>query len=130
HILTKGQAIDGIKVNSLGPPDNGHTYSMAPARDADGKRFLVLFSDTGKAFVGTTKGLRPLPRSDVKVDADGLVTGANGYTVLKGKALLAVQNDMSPYRVPSGGDAAIEPQGLDTAIDLKPTLRYDSAHDR
>ena len=32
--------------------------------------------------------------------------------------------------MPSGGDAAIEPQGLDTAIDLKPTLRYDSAHDR
>ena len=44
--------------------------------------------------------------------------------------LLAVQNDLNTYRVPSGGDAAIEPQGLDTAIDLKPTLRYDGAHDR
>jgi hypothetical protein len=65
---------------------------MAPARDASGKLVLVLVSDNGKAFVGTQKELKPLARADVQTDSDGIVTGAKGFTVLKGKALLAVQN--------------------------------------
>jgi arabinogalactan oligomer/maltooligosaccharide transport system permease protein len=130
HMLTKGQAIEGIQQNSLGPPANGHTYAMAPARDASGKLVLVLFSDNGKAYVGTQKELKPLPRPDVKVNGDGAVVSARGFTVLKGKALLGVQNDLNTFFVPLGGGAAIQPQGLDTAIDLKPTLRYDAKRDR
>jgi arabinogalactan oligomer / maltooligosaccharide transport system permease protein len=129
HILTKGQAIDGIKQNSLGPPANGHTYSMAPARDASGKLVLVLLSDNGRAFVGTQKELKPLRRSDVRLNGDGAVVSATGFRLLKGRALLAVQNDLNTYFVPAGADTKIQPQGLDTAIDLKPTLRYDARHD-
>ena len=37
---------------------------MAPARDADGKLVLVLLRPTsGKTFVGTKDGLKPIPRS-------------------------------------------------------------------
>ena len=36
HILSKDQAIVGIKGNSLAPPPDGKSYLMAPARDADG----------------------------------------------------------------------------------------------
>ena len=129
HILTKEQAIEGIKQNSLGPPANGRTYAMAPAHDADGHLVLVLLSDNGKAFVGTEKELKPLPRSDVQVNGDGTVVGAKGFTLLRGKALLAIQNDLNSFFVPAGGDAAIQPQGLDTAVDLAPTLRYDAKHD-
>ena len=43
---------------------NGSTYTMAPARDADGKLVLILVDDaTGKTYVGTQDGLKPLPQA-------------------------------------------------------------------
>ena len=37
---------------------------MAPARDAAGKLVLLLVDDaTGKRYVGTKEGLKPLPRT-------------------------------------------------------------------
>ena len=47
HILTKGQAIEAIKVNSLQPPANGRQFDMAPARDSSGKLVLILHDDDG-----------------------------------------------------------------------------------
>ena len=58
HILSKDQAIVGIKGNSLAPPPDGKSYLMAPARDAEGELVLLLVDeDTGNTFVGTTEEL-------------------------------------------------------------------------
>jgi arabinogalactan oligomer / maltooligosaccharide transport system permease protein len=132
HILTKSQAIDGIKDVSLAPPPNGQSYAMAPARNADGDLVLVLAnSDTGAKYIGSPDGLEALPRDAVKVNPDGLVVSAPaGYTLVKGNELFTLDKQLQDYTIPTQGDSAIRPQGLDTALELQPTLRYDAAHDR
>jgi arabinogalactan oligomer/maltooligosaccharide transport system permease protein len=131
HILTKGQAIDGIKQVSLAPPENGQSYSMAPARDASGHLVLVLVnSDTGAASVGSPNGLKPLERAAVRTNSDGVIVSAAGYKLVKGNELFSLDKQLQAYTVPRQGDSAIRPEGLDTALELQPTLRYDAAHDR
>ena len=57
HILSKPQAIAGIKSNSLTEAENGKTYTMAASRDKAGHLVLVLLDeDTGKTYVGTSSG--------------------------------------------------------------------------
>ena len=125
HILTKGEAVEAIKINSLAPPPNGKSYVMAPARDADGEFVLLLIDeDTGNAFVGTREALTPLARSDVQSDELG-ITGAKGYMLIRGEELITLDKELSGFTVPTRGDAAIQPEGLDTAVELTPTLRYD-----
>jgi arabinogalactan oligomer/maltooligosaccharide transport system permease protein len=132
HILTKGQAIEGIKQVSLQPPANGQSYAMAPAHDADGKLVLVLANaDTGAKYIGSPDGLKPLPKDSVTLNSDGLVTSApTGYTLDKGNELFTLDKQLQDYTIPTQGDSAIRPQGLDSALELQPTLRYDAAHDR
>ncbi len=125
HILTKDQAISTIKVNSLEPPPNGRQFDMAPARDSSGKLVLVLHDEgSGKVYVGTEKGLTPLPKSAVTLNANGVPTSAKGYTLIHGSELFALDQQLGAYRVPTIGDAALEPQGTQIAVELKPTLRY------
>jgi arabinogalactan oligomer/maltooligosaccharide transport system permease protein len=128
HILTKSQAVAAIKINSLQPPPNGRQYDLAPARDQAGKLVLLLHDETsGAVFVGTTKHLQPLPKSDVTIGATGQPTAAKGYTLIKGAALFALDQQLRTYQVPTTGDAAIEPQGTALAVELEPTLRYLAA---
>jgi len=130
HILSKDQAIAAIKSNSLGPPENGKSYVMAPARDASGKLVLLLLDeDSGAAFAGTREKLEPLPKSDVQVGPDG-ITGAAGYTLVKGNELFTLDRVLSTFTVPTGGAAAIRPEGLDSALELQPSLRYEARSDR
>jgi arabinogalactan oligomer / maltooligosaccharide transport system permease protein len=130
HILSKSEAIDGIKANTLAPPENGKSYLMTPARDADGNLVLLLADeDTGQTFVGTKEGLTPIPKSDVQIDDLG-IAGAKGYTTIKGTEFAALDREISSYTVPTEGDAAIRPEGLDSATELAPTLRYDAAKDQ
>jgi arabinogalactan oligomer/maltooligosaccharide transport system permease protein len=128
HILSKSEAIAGIKVNSLTEVENGKAYTIAPARDKGGHFLLVLRDDSGATFIGTKDGLRPIPRSDVTV-SDGAITAARGYRVLKGTELGSLDKELSTFTVPLGGDKAIQPQGFDTAVVLAPTLRYDPKAD-
>ena len=127
HILSKQQAIDTIKVNSLQPPPNGHQYDMAAARDGSGNLVLILHDETtGKVYVGTPKGLTPLPAGSVTLES-GLPTAAKGYTLIKGAELFALDQQLRTFRVPTTGDSSIQPQGTQVAVDLAPTLRYDPA---
>ena len=69
HILTKSEAIHAIEQNSLAEPPNGKTYTMTPAKDASGGLVLLLIDDaSGKAFLGTRKGLEPLPKDALTID--------------------------------------------------------------
>jgi ABC-type sugar transport system permease subunit len=126
HIITKAEAVTAIEENSLAQPDNGKTYLMAPAKDSSGKLVLVLVEDqSGKAFVGTPTGLEPLASDKVKVDDVGLITGAEGYKLLKGQELVNADTALSNYLIPLENGAAVHAEGLDTALELRPTLRYD-----
>jgi ABC-type sugar transport system permease subunit len=130
HVLTKSEAITQIQQNSFVPADNGRTFTMAPALAANGSLVLLMVDqDTGKAFVGKSSGLTPLPAASIKKDIDGVITKAPGYRIPQGKARLALATDLNTFVVHSGA-AEIQPQGLDAAVEVKQTLRYDRAHDR
>ena len=59
HILTKDQAIEGVKQNSLAPPPDGRSYIMSPARNEDGDLVLLLRDEaSGQAYVGHEGGPR------------------------------------------------------------------------
>jgi arabinogalactan oligomer/maltooligosaccharide transport system permease protein len=125
HITTKSDAIRQIELTSLQPPANGKTYTMAVAHDAGGKLVLLLQDDvTKKDYVGTQKGLTPLPASAVSA-AGGAITAAKGYTILHGIALFDADKALQNYVVPVG-NAGIRPQSISTAVELEPTLRYDA----
>jgi arabinogalactan oligomer/maltooligosaccharide transport system permease protein len=120
HIATKADAIKQIQLTSLQPPANGKTYTMSVADDASGHVVLLLRDDvTKKFYVGTQKGLTPLPAG---------TTSVKGYTVLHGLALFNLDRLLQTYVVPVG-KAGIRPVSTSTAIELEPTLRYDARRD-
>jgi arabinogalactan oligomer/maltooligosaccharide transport system permease protein len=132
HILTKPQAIESIKQFTLSPPANGKTYNLTPARDENGNLVLLLAdADTGKPYVGTEQGLKPLDPATVKKSL-GAITAAQGYTAIKGAELFnpasGLDKQLDDFRVPVGR-GAIHPEGIDNAVELEPTLRYDSKTD-
>jgi arabinogalactan oligomer/maltooligosaccharide transport system permease protein len=130
HILSKDDAIATIKVNSLEPPPNGKQYTMAPARDENGDLVLILRDDeSGRYFVGTTEGAKPLPKSAVTAEEGGPITAAKGYTLVQGSELFSLDQQLNTYTVPTIGSSAIRPQGVDTAVELRPTLRYVERRD-
>jgi len=131
HVGSKHDAIAAIQQNSFTEAANGAAYTMAPAHDASGKLVLVLVDqDTNKPYLGSPSGLKPLPAGSVKVNADGEVTSApSAYKLVKGNELFTLDQALSNYTVPVGSNQAIRPQGLDTAIALTPTYRYDAHAD-
>jgi arabinogalactan oligomer/maltooligosaccharide transport system permease protein len=127
HVSSKHDAIQAIQQNSFSEAANGAAYTMAPAHDASGKLVLVLVDqDTNKPYLGSPAGLKALPAGSVKINGDGEVTSASGYTLVKGNELFTLDQALSNYTVPVGKDQAIRPQGLDTAVALTPTYRYDA----
>ena len=128
HIASKPDAIAAIKVNSLEPPPNGRQYTMAAARTADGKLVMILRDDTsGSFYAGDKNGLEPLAASDVTAEKDRPITGAKGYKLIQGAELFTLDAQLRTFTVPTTGDSAIRPQGIDQAVELRPTLRYDPA---
>jgi arabinogalactan oligomer/maltooligosaccharide transport system permease protein len=128
HNLTKQEAIQTIQETSLAQPPNGAFYTMTPARE-DGTLVLLLVDQaTGKTFAGTEDGLAPLAPADVTVE-NGAITAAKGYEVLKGSGLAGIDQELAAIVVPAGGDSFVRAEGLSTALELKPTLRYDPKAD-
>ncbi len=129
HILTKAQAIKGIEVNSLQPPENGRSYTMAVARTGGSYVLILQDQESHKVFAGTARGLTPLPADTVKTSG-GKIVSAQGYTLLSGVALFdAVDGPLQKLVVPVGHGAGIRAQSTSTAVELEPTLRYDPKRD-
>jgi arabinogalactan oligomer / maltooligosaccharide transport system permease protein len=129
HNLNQAEAIAAIEENSLTPPPNGATYTMAPARSANGDLVLLLVDEeTGKHYVGTKEGLTALPASDVTV-ANGTITSAKGYETVKGQELFTLDEEAGKLLVPTGGGAFVRAEGLSQAVELQPTLKYVPAND-
>jgi len=125
HILSSSEAIANIKENSLSVAANSASYSMTLMRDDKQHLVLALLDeDSGRTFIGTKDGLRPIPRDQVTI-SEGAITAAQGYSTLQANALGGLDQELSSYKVPIGGGKAIEPQGFDTAVVLEPTFRYD-----
>ena len=62
HILSKTEAIAQIQLNSLERRRDGKTYTMAPARDADGKLVLILLGRGDRQDLRRHEdGLKPMP---------------------------------------------------------------------
>ena len=130
HVISKSDAIKAIKINSLQPPANGRQFEMAPARDTGGRLVLILHDDaSGAVYVGTKKGLTPLPKSDVTVSGSGQPTAAKGYKLITGAELFTLDVPLRALTVPTKGDAAIQAQGVSQAVELQPTLRYEPQRD-
>jgi arabinogalactan oligomer / maltooligosaccharide transport system permease protein len=130
HQLTKSEAIEGIKRNSLQPPADGKAYLMAPARDAEGALVLVLVDEeTEQAFIGSREGLTPLDAAAVERDDIGTISAVQGYRVLGEAELQGIDAQLTAYTVPTEGDAAIRPEALETALELEPSLQYDARRD-
>jgi arabinogalactan oligomer/maltooligosaccharide transport system permease protein len=131
HILTKNQAIEGIKINSLEQLPNSRQFDMAVARTSSGKLVLLLHDQGkgGQVYVGTAKGLAPLAEGTYTLNDLGQPTAAKGYTLLKGAELFSLDQQLRSFKVPTTGDSAIEPQGTSNAVELTPTLRYDPTTD-
>ena len=128
HNLTKEEAIQTIQETSLAQPPNGAFYTMTPARE-DGTLVLLLVDQaSGKTFVGTEEGLTPLPSGDATVE-NGAITEAPGYEVLTGQGLAGIDQELAGLVVPAGGDSFVRAEGLSTALELTPTLRYDPEAD-
>jgi arabinogalactan oligomer / maltooligosaccharide transport system permease protein len=126
HILTKGQAIQSIQINSLEQPPNGAVYTLAYAYAAGGKLVELLQDQTTlKTYVGTPKKLTEVPKSDLTISG-GAITGAKGYTLVPPKQLFSIKG----FTIPTGhGAEAIQPQGFTQAAVLEPTLKYDPKTD-
>ncbi|HSC92127.1 MAG TPA: ABC transporter permease subunit [Gaiellaceae bacterium] len=129
HILTKEEAVVGIQRASLGQSPEGAVYVMAPARDENGDLVLLLVDDrTGKGAVGTSEGLEP--NAGVTLTPEGKIAEApEGYTLVPQDDLPALDEELAAYTVPVGEIAAIRPEGLEVALTLQPTLRYDAEAD-
>jgi arabinogalactan oligomer / maltooligosaccharide transport system permease protein len=120
HIFSKAAAVKQIKLVTLAETGGGgKTFTMTPAKDAGGKFVLLLVDDqNGKSYVGDSKGLTPTPKADFAK-----------YKVLKGTELITASAELGTLVVPSGGDNGIRAEGLSTAVELHPTLRYDARAD-
>jgi arabinogalactan oligomer/maltooligosaccharide transport system permease protein len=128
HNLTKEEAIATIQETSLAQPPDGSFYAMTPAR-VDGTLALLLVEEgTGAMFAGTEDGLEPLAPADVTV-SDGVIQAAEGYDVLTGSELVGIDRELAGLVVPAGGESFVRAEGLSTALELTPTLRYDEQAD-
>ncbi len=129
HILVKSEAIEGIKRNSLGQPADGTAYAMAPARDEDGDLVLLLVDEVdGKPYVGTSEGLEPLEEGSLTLGEFGTIESASGYEIVKGPDLIALDQELASFTVPTQA-GAIRAEGTETALELAPTLRYSRLDD-
>ena len=129
HVLNKQEAIQEIEGRSLAEAPDSSSYVMTPARDEDGNLVLLLLNeDTNEAYVGDREGLEPLPAGAAQIE-DGFITGAEGYQAIEGAALLGIDRQLQTYTVPTTGERAIRPEGLEVAIEVVPTLRYDAGRD-
>jgi ABC-type sugar transport system permease subunit len=128
HILTKNEAIDAIKVNTLA--ETGRQFDMAVARDSSGKLTLILRDEqNGKVYAGTEQGLKELPKSAVTIGKVGPPTAAKGYKLLHGAELFALDKELGALTVPTAGDSALRPEGTEVAVELRPSYRYDKKRD-
>lgn len=85
--------------------------------------------DFPPTYIGTDAGLDEVPASQVQRDEFGLVVGVTGFVNVPESELPQIDSQLASFKVPGPQGGYIQPQGLATAIELVPTLRFDPQQD-
>ena len=155
HTLTKEEAIDAIRAQSVRADADSPRYAMSVAVP-DGEPIetgqLVLLLTTGgdggagelgeagdqgnvtadgrQVFVGTEDGLEPLPAEGVTLRGNGTVEAAPGYRVLNLLEANKRGAEVNAFAVPVGDTGAgIKAATSNQAYVGQPTITYDEATD-
>lgn len=86
-------------------------------------------TDFPPTYIGTPAGIDEVEPSTVERDEFGTVIGVEGYVNVPDEQLASFDGDLADYAVPGPDGGFIEPQGLNTAVELEPTLVYDPVAD-
>jgi len=131
---SKAQAVARIVGTSAVQVQGGAVYSLAVGTQGSTKTgpftFFLVDTATGDIFRGTETEFVPLDPGQVTVD-NGLVTAADGYTILTRQQINAVSGGNQPldgYTVPAGDNQVIKVQGFQ-AITMRTPLVYDKTTD-
>ncbi|MDO5740862.1 MAG: ABC transporter permease subunit [Ornithinimicrobium sp.] len=160
HTLTKEEAIDAIQAQSVRQSPDAPRYGMSVAVPKDapietGELTLLLstsaeggaaeLESTGESaatdagnvlpdgtqvFVGTEKGLKPLPAEGVALRSNGTIEAAPGYRVLNLMEANKRGQELTTFAVPVGDQGAgIKVATTTQAFVGRPTISYDAATD-
>ena len=127
HILTKSQAIEAIKVNSLDQLPNSRQFDMAVARTVGGNLVLLLHDQGkgGQVYVGTGEGPHAAREGVIHARPDRAAGLGEGLHAGQGRRAVRARPAASQLQGSDDGVSAIRPQGTSSAVELAPTLRYD-----
>ncbi len=158
HTLTKEEAIDAIRAQSVRPDPDAPRYAMSiavpegqpietgdlvmllttpPADVEDLEAEGVETSDQGnvaedgtRLFVGTEEGLEPLPADGVVLRGNGTVETAPGYRVLNLLEANQRAQEVEEFAVPVGDSGAgVKAATTTQAFVGQPTVTYDAGTD-
>lgn len=132
HLVSKEEATKQDIAYSVEQVAGSPTYGLSVAvkegtSPRTGTLYFLLTDRSGKTFLGTRQGLKPLSGNGVQV-ADGRVTKAPGYALLN---LLQAnkRKDLADFAVPTKGGGGIKASGFAEAYEGKPTLQWDKKAD-
>lgn len=134
HTLSKQEAIDINVANSVKEVKGSERFKLSIAVPEGGDvatadlAFLLTKPD-GSTYVGTKKGLEPLPADGVEKTDTGKITKAPGYTILNAREANKRSADLKAFAVPVSDTAGIKSVGISAAFQGAPTLKYDAAAD-
>lgn len=130
HLVTRQDAVATITRDSVQQVPNAPTYSLGVATKgspADPKAAFVFFltAPNGKVYLGTPKGLAPVPSHGLVLSPIGAVTGAPGYNFLNPIEVNNLGNRLQDFYVPLGHGEFIHSEGISSAYVGRPTLVYN-----
>ena len=130
---TKEEAITSITNNSMVRTEDSPTYGLSVATDGDvtkGPFSLFLVNPQTKEVLRGSDGkkLEKVDASTVTVD-NGVVTKAEGYTILSPRQINTAYEDISAMSVPFTDKTTVKVQGIRTAFEGTKRMVYNKSSD-
>ena len=130
---TKEEAITSITNNSMVRTEDSPTYGLSVATDGDvnkGPFSLFLVNPQTKEVLRGSDGkkLEKVDASTVTVD-NGVVTKAEGYTILSPRQINTAYEDISTMSVPFTDKTTVKVQGVRTAFEGTKRMVYNESSD-
>lgn len=130
---TKEEAITSITNNSMVRTEDSPTYGLSVATNGDvtkGPFSLFLVNPQTKEVLRGSDGkkLEKVDASTVTVD-NGVVTKAEGYTILSPRQINTAYEDISAMSVPFTDKTTVKVQGIRTAFEGTKRMVYNKSSD-
>ena len=130
---TKEEAITAITNNSMVRTEDSPTYGLSVATDGDvtqGPFSLFLVNPQTKEVMRGSDGkkMEKIDSSTVTID-NGVVTKADGYTILTPKQINTAYEDITSMSVPFSDKTTVKVQGVRTAFEGTKRMVYDKSSD-